>query len=298
MNRPALVIDGSVYFDRLYRKYSKSNHLNDIATPVTRLLDYMFFTMHALEKLFQQHRSVTIYYNINHRIDVKRHPINHRRVKSMCSEILPFMSDSDVTDVYRTLALKYGINIESTRKRYFDYDGQLPKKQRFFMELLLKSQSFLTADDIHYGNLLVLHLCRRCKVFYTNSSCIDYRKHGRRSKVLRYIRRRDWYRFRQTDSIVKPIAPKKSIFEHFTSSRELPLIDSSPINNISYFIDNSPDSLYEKNTNNIILDEFDDLEDELSELSAFEVETIINTIIERWRIYYPDFEIISLRETG
>ena len=72
------------------------------------------------------------------------------------------------------------------------------------------------------------------------------------------------------------------------------MIDSSPINNISYFIDNSPDGLYEKNINNVILEEFDDLEDELSELSAFEVETIINTIIERWRVYYPDFEITAL----
>ena len=70
----SIVIDGSIYFDRMYRKYltfreplivPKTDAM--LMNPISIAIDYICYTITNLDLLLKKYSFRVIYFNVNHR---------------------------------------------------------------------------------------------------------------------------------------------------------------------------------------------------------------------------------------
>lgn len=335
----SIVIDGSVYFDRMYRKYLKFREslivpktdamlMNSISIAI----DYMCYTLTHLDVLLKKYSFKVIYFNVNHRTgllkrsSVKQHNYDSRLAR-LFKDMLRLMETCDVTGTYMkyhdyfTKNVKtYAVKDLDDRKVGYDYNNDLPKMELAFIREALIEQNQLTADDLYYCNRLILSTLTHCRVVYTNTSNIDYLKYHK----ARFIRNKNWRHYKRKESIVEPPEIEKNIYEYFSESRKLPLIDCCQTNSYDLFVlTDDPFKMYVKNESSLFLDEgllddFVDLIDVLdkreteqsintSEFSTFiesiepteiteaDINIILDSIIKRWRSSFTEADIRKLK---
>ena len=278
-----IVIDGSVYFDRIYKKYIKfRKNLNDKGTilmnPVSMAIDYMLFTMTHMERLLRNYSFKVIYFNVNHRIGImKRTPRKQRIIDGKLSRLFRdmthLMETGEIAGTYMRYheyfneKLKgYAIKDFSKRKIGYDYDNALPRMELLFIEEALREQNHLTPDDIYYCNRLLLETLTNCRVIYTDTPNIDYMKYHK----ARFIRNINWKHYKRRESIVHKPSVTTNLYIHFVTTRKYPLIDCCQTNSYDMFIlTDDPVTMYIKNESPIFLDEnlLDDYVDVIDKLN-------------------------------
>lgn len=278
-----IVIDGSVYFDRIYRKYMKfRKNLNDKGTvlmnPVSMAIDYMLFTMTHMERLLRNYSFKVIYFNVNHRIGMtkrthRKQRIIDGRLSRMFKDMTHLMETGEMAGIYmryheyfNETVKGYAVKDFSRRKIGYDYDNALPRMELLFIEEALREQNRLTPDDIFYCNRLLLDALTNCRVVYTESPNIDYIKYYK----ARFIRSANWKHYKRKESIIQKQPITTNVYTHFVSTRKYPLIDCCQTNSYDMFIlTDDPITLYVKMESPIFLDEnlLDDYVDVIDKLN-------------------------------
>jgi hypothetical protein len=267
----SIVIDGSIYFDRMYRKYltfreqlivPKTDAM--LMNPISMAVDYICYTVTNLDLLLKKYSFRVIYFNVNHRTGLlkrsfaKRSIIDRRLARSF-KDMLRLMEPCDVTGIYtkyhfyfKNHVKSYGIKDIDERKIGYDYNNDLPKMELAFIREALVEQNRLTADDLYYCNRLILSTLINCRVIYTDTSNIDYLKYHK----ARFIRNKNWRHYKRKESIINPPQITQNIYEYFNATRELPLIDCCQTNSYDLFVlTNDPFKMYIKNQISLFLDE-------------------------------------------
>ena len=267
----SIVIDGSVYFDRMYRKYLKFRESLIVPktdamlmNPISMAIDYICYTLTNLDVLLKKYAFKVIYFNVNHRTGLlKRSSVKQTKYNSRLAlsfkDMLRLMETCDVTGVYMkyhdyfTKNVKtYAIKDLNDRKIGYDYNNDLPKMELAFIREALIEQNQITSEDLYYCNCLILSTLTHCRVVYTDTSNIDYLKYHK----ARFIRNKNWRHYRRKESIIEPPEITQNIYEYFNESRKLPLIDCCQTNSYDLFVlTDDPFKMYVKNESSLFLDE-------------------------------------------
>lgn len=253
----SIVIDGSIYFDRLYRKYIKFRQefkdasCTSLMNPVSMAIDYILYSLTHTEFLLKKYRFKVLYFNVNHRIGiVKRNTAKQRQYDNrLCrkfKDIIRIMEDCDLSGVYSKYHEYFKQNVKTYKLKElddrtvgYDYDNVLPEMQLDFIRTALNEQNYLTGDDIYLCNLYVVSMLKQCRVVYTKTPNIDYFKYHK----ARFIRSPNWKHFKRVESIAEKPTINSSLFDHFASTRKLPLLECCQTNSYDIFI--LADSLYD-----------------------------------------------------
>ena len=327
----SIVIDCSIYFDRMYGKYLKFRkaliHKECmLINPVSMAIDYIMYTITHMEQLLKKYRFRVLYFNVNHRIGIlkrsyqQQRVYNNRLVRSF-KDMARLMETSDMSGSYMKYHEYFKDNIEKytlkdldNRKIGYDYDNMLPRLELEFIEQALIEQNYLKADDIYYCNLLILNALDNCRVIYTNTPNIDYFKYHK----AKFIRNPNWKNYKRNESILEAPSITQSLYEYFICTRKLPLIDCCQTNSYDMFIlTDDPFKLYLKNESHIFLDEgllddyievIDKLNDNIdpvlystfiesiepNEITENDVKIVLESIIKRWKPLYSMFNLNML----
>lgn len=326
----SIVVDCSIYFDRIYSKYFKFRKQiirkdNTLINPVSMAIDYIMYTITHTEQLLRKYRFKVLYFNINHRIGLlkrssqqQRAYINH--LARSFKDMVRLMNDSDISGTYTKYHEYFKDNVEKytlkdNRKIGYDYDNILPRLELQFIEQALIEQNYLSPEDLYYCNLLILNALTNCRVIYTNTPCIDYFKYHK----AKFIRNPNWKHYKRAESVVEKPIITDTLYEHFISTRKLPLIDCCQTNSYDMFIlTDNPFKLYVNNESHIFLDEgllddyievidkLDETDDtvlyntliesiEPTEIMENDVNIVLESIIKRWKLLYNIFDISRLK---
>ena len=280
----SIVIDGSIYFDRLYRKYMifrrefRDGTRTPLMNPVSMAIDYILYSLTHMEILLKKYRFKVLYFNLNHRIGLsKRNPAKQRRYDNMLcrkfKDIIHIMEDCDLSGVYSKYHDYFKKNVKTyklenldDRTTGYDYDNILPELQMDFICAALREQNYLTGDDIYLCNLYILSMLRHCRVVYTSTPNIDYFKYHK----ARFIRSPNWKHFKRIESIAERPIITSSLFDHFASTRKLPLLECCQTNSYDILIlEDSLYDLYIKGKQKLFPDEYL-LEDYIDVIEAIE----------------------------
>ena len=308
----SIVIDGSVYFDRMYRKYVKfREHLivpktdTLLMNPVSMAIDYICYTITNLDILLKKYSFKVIYFNINHRTGLlKRSPSKQsqidKRLARSFKDMLRLMETHDVTGTYMKYHDYFKQNVKSykvedlnERKIGYDYNNDLPKMELSFIEQALLEQNHLTSDDLYYCNRLILSTLTNCRVIYTDTANIDYLRYHK----ARFIRNKNWRHYKRKESIVKTPQITQTIYEYFNESRKLPLVDCCQTNSYDLFVlTDNPFKMYVKNETSLFLDEglLDDFVDVIDVLDKRE--NVLSTDTNNFNTFIDSIEPTEITE--
>ena len=291
----SIVIDGSIYFDRMYRKYitfreqlivPKTDAM--LMNPISMAIDYICYTATNLDLLLKKYSFRVIYFNINHRIGLlkrssAKQSIFDKRLARSFKDMLRLMEPCDVTGIYtkyhsyfKNHVKSYDIKDIDERKIGYDYNNDLPKMELAFIREALIEQNRLTANDLYYCNLLILSTLTNCRVIYTDTSNIDYLKYHK----AKFIRNKNWRHYKRKESIVECPSITQNIYDYFNATRELPLIDCCQTNSYDLFVlTDDPFKMYIKNQTSLFLDEglLDDFIDMIDAIDKRENDSSIDT---------------------
>lgn len=290
----SIVIDGSIYFDRMYRKYLKFRESLVVPqtdamlmNPISMAIDYICYTLTNLDVLLKKYSFKVIYFNINHRTGLLKHSSvkqtkYDRRLARLFKDMLRLMETGDVTGTYMKYHDYFAKNVRSyavkdldDRKIGYDYNNDLPKMELEFIREALIEQNQLTSEDLYYCNRLILSTLTHCRVVYTDTSNIDYLKYHK----ARFIRNKNWRHYKRKESIIEPPEITRNIYEYFNGSRKLPLIDCCQTNSYDLFVlTDDPFKMYVKNESSLFLDEglLDDFVDLIDTIDKRENEQSID----------------------
>ena len=291
----SIVIDGSIYFDRMYRKYltfreqlivPKTDAM--LMNPISIAIDYICYTATNLDLLLKKYSFRVIYFNINHRTGLlkrssaKQSTIDRRLARSF-KDMLRLMEPCDVTGIYtkyhsyfKDRVTSYTIKDIDERKIGYDYNNDLPKLELAFIQEALVEQNQLTSDDLYYCNRLILSMLTNCRVIYTDTSNIDYLKYHK----ARFIRNKNWRHYKRKESLITPPPIMQNIYNYFNATRKLPLIDCCQTNSYDLFVlTDDPFKMYIKNQTSLFLDEglLDDYVDLIDTINKRENESSTDT---------------------
>ena len=283
-NTMSIVIDGSIYFDRMYRKYLQFRKpLRDsskafLMNPISMAIDYICYVITHLEILLKKYSFRVIYFNITHKISIYNRSYNKQRsydnrLSRSFKDMIRLMETSEISGTYikyheyfKNTVKSYKIKDIDERKTGYDYENSLPKLELEFIREALNEQTHLTPNDVYYCNRIILSMLTNCRVIYTDSSNIDYMKYHN----ARFIRNKNWRHYKRRESVIKPEPITKSLYEHFNETRKYPLIDCCQTNSYDMFIlTDDPFKFYVKNDSPIFLDT-DMLEDYVEVIDLIE----------------------------
>ena len=326
----SIVIDCSVYFDKIYSKYLTFRKQiirkdNTLINPISMAIDYIMYTITHTEQLLRKYKFKVLYFNVNHRIGLLKRSSQQQRIyvnrlARSFKDMVRLMNDSDISgtyakynDYFKDNAERYAL--KDNRKIGYDYDNILPRLELQFIEQALIEQNHLSPDDLYYCNLLILNALTNCRVIYTDTPCIDYFKYHK----AKFIRNLNWKHYKRAESTIEKPNITDTLYEHFTSTRKLPLIDCCQTNSYDMFIlTDDPFNLYIKGETQIFLDEgllddyievidkLDETDDtvlyntliesiEPTEITENDVNIILNSIIKLWKSMYNIFDISRLK---
>ena len=334
----SIVIDASIYFDRLYRKYItfrkgfKHESGSFMMNPLSMALDYILYAATHIDALLRSYRFKVIYFNVNHRIDIRRRsPAKQKQLISRLAnafrDMSYIMNTSDISGIYtryheyfKESVKSYKIKDIDERRTGYDYDNDLPQMELSFIEKALIEQNHLTPDDIYYCNILILNMLRNCRVIYTETPGIDYLKYHK----ARFVRSSKWKFQRRKEIHAKKPSIEYSIYEYFTTTRRLPLIDCCQTNSYNMFIvTENPFELYMDGKMTIfpdesLLDDYAEVIDllimrkeesasdmdqyanyidsiEPTEITEADIDIVVNSIIKRWVSMYSVIDLHKLK---
>lgn len=329
----SIVIDCSIYFDRLYNNYLKFRKAfrhkgSMLINPVSMALDYIMYTITHTERLLKKYRFKVLYFNVNHRIGFlkrssQRQRVYNNRLAHMFKDMARLMSTTDISGIYMKYHEYFKDNLEryslkdiDNRKIGYDYDNMLPQMELQFIEQALIEQNYLSPEDIYYCNLLILNAMDNCRIIYTNNSNIDYFKYHK----ARFIRNPNWRQYKRNESIVEKPILTHSLYEHFKDTRKLPLIDCCQTNSYDIFIlTDNPFKMYVNDESRIFLDEgllddyievIDKLNEpidealysvfiesiEPTEMTENDINIVLESIVKRWNSLYDSFNLNRLKD--
>lgn len=267
----SIVIDGSIYFDRMYRKYvrfrkdlrvQRTNAM--LMNPISIAIDYICYTITNLDILLKKYTFKVIYFNINHRIGLvnrsaNKKLANDKRLARMFKDMVYLMETGDISGTYmryheyfRENTQSYRLKDIDDRRTGYDYNNDLPRMELAFIREALIEQNQLTPDDIYFCNRIILSMLTHTRVIYTETSNIDYLKYHK----ARFIRSRNWRHYRRKESIVKVPPLDRSLYRYFKETRMLPLIDCCQTNSYDLFIlTDDPYKMYVKHETSLFTDE-------------------------------------------
>jgi hypothetical protein len=314
--------------EELIDKKTKTMRMN----PISIAIDYICYTTTNLEILLKKYKFKVIYFNINHRIGIinrsanKKHTYDKRLMRAF-KDMIYLMESSDISGTYMSYHEYFKKNISTyrikdinKRKSGYDYNNDLPKLELDFIREALTEQNQLTLDDIFYCNRVILSMLTNTRVIYTETANIDYLKYHK----ARFIRSKNWRHYKRKESITKVLPLEQTLYQYFSESRKLPLIDCCQTNSYDLFIlTDDPYKMYIKNETSIFLDEgllddyievIDALNErdnrttveidnyttfiesiEPTEITEHDINIIVESITNRWSSLYSEFDLNKLK---
>ena len=294
----SIVIDGSIYFDRMYRKYirfrkdlrvQRTNAM--LMNPISIAIDYICYTITNLDILLKKYTFKVIYLNVNHRIGLinrsaNKKRANDKRLARMFKDMIYLMETGDISGTYMRYHEYFRENLQSyrlkdidDRRTGYDYNNDLPRMELAFIREALIEQNQLSPNDLYFCNRIILSMLTNTRVIYTETSNIDYLKYHK----ARFIRSRNWRHYRRKESIVKVRPLDRSLYSHFKETRVLPLIDCCQTNSYDLFIlTDDPYKMYVKHETSLFMDEglLDDYIEVIELLESREEATPMDPIVD------------------
>lgn len=310
-----IVINGTIYFDKLYKKYkhfrkdfyenisgeknfidrSKSQEKVFLLNPIANSLDYILFSMVNLNNLLKKYSRKFIYFNVKHRLNVF-HKNNINDLIRKFKRLIGFIPDVELISYEKYHEFfknykNYRYNNLSERKLLYDYDNEKSLREKEFFLELIKHQNYLTEKDLFYCNLLILSCLKNTTVIYTTTNNIDYRKYLNAKIVPKRSKKHRYY---YNENIYEKHINLTDFYTHF--KREIPIIDYSQVNNYDFFVLNTPIDLYINNFNNVILDGINDiLIEDIVEINETDINSLINFIKEKYQPYFTEIDLNLLK---